>query len=116
MFKIVSKHLNFSGIICQNLDKNFEYVNEHKKIFEKEYKSLFEDYRGIDQGEKAKYVNDKLSNLPIHNKFKKIKILIKLEWILMVSRFSLLLFGTKNQIILKLEEDLFLNLIWPMFS
>ena len=46
-------------MIFQN-NKFLEYVNKHRKLFAKEFMSRFEDYRKIDQGEKAKYVNDNL--------------------------------------------------------
>ena len=42
------------------------YKNEHFKIFEKEYEDQFDDYRKENVDEKEKYINEKLSQLPIH--------------------------------------------------
>ena len=53
----------------------FEYENKHKKIFKKEYKSLFEDYRHIGHSESAKYVNNKLNKPPILDKLGKLDLI-----------------------------------------
>ena len=42
------------------------YKNEHFKIFEKEYEDQFDDYRKENVDEKENYINEKLSQLPIH--------------------------------------------------
>ena len=51
-----------------------EYINKHFKIFEKEYESQFDDYRDEDIDEKEKYINEKLSQLPIHQLIKQINL------------------------------------------
>ena len=43
------------------------------KIFEKEYENQFNNYRDEDVEEKEKYINEKLSQLPIHQLIKQIK-------------------------------------------
>ena len=40
------------------------------KIIKGEYDSQFKDYKDVNQVEKAKFVNYKLSKLPIHEKLK----------------------------------------------
>ena len=72
VFNTISTELKVSGNICEILDKYFEYVNKHEKVFKKEDKSRFKDYGDIDRGEKAKYVNEKLGKIPIHNKIEKL--------------------------------------------
>ena len=52
----------------------FEYVTKHQKLFAKEYMSRFEEYKDADQGEKAKFVNDKLSNLQTHSRPEKLDV------------------------------------------
>ena len=42
------------------------YKNEHFKIFEKEYEDQFDDYRKENVDEKETYINEKLSQPPIH--------------------------------------------------
>ena len=56
-----------------------KYKNERFKIFEKEYESQFNDYRNENIEEKEKYINEKLSNLPIQQLTNQIKI-IELLW------------------------------------
>ena len=56
-----------------------EYKNKHFKIFEKEYENQFNDYRDEDVEEKEKYINEKSSQLPIHQLIKQIK-LDELQW------------------------------------
>ena len=68
VFNIISTEIKVNGNICEILNKYFEYTNKHKKPFENEFDSQFEDHRDINQDEKAKYVNDKLSKLTIHKK------------------------------------------------
>ena len=43
------------------------------KIFEKEYEDQFNDYRDEELEEKEKFINKKLSQLPIHQLTKQIK-------------------------------------------
>ena len=50
---------------------NFLNIQINIKIFEDKYDSQSEDYRDINEVEKSKCVNDKLSKLPIHEKLQK---------------------------------------------
>ena len=65
IFNIISKEVDSNANICDILDIYFEYTNEQRKIIEDEYDSQFEDYRDINQEERTKYINDKLSKLSI---------------------------------------------------
>ena len=71
---IMSSELIVKGIVREILDKNFEYTSTHKKIFEKECDSNSEDFREINQDEKAKCVNNNLSKITIHNKLQKLNL------------------------------------------
>ena len=62
----ISKELNSNGKISEILDKYFEYTNKHRKIIEDDYDSQFKDYRDFEEEKRTKYVNNKLSKLPIH--------------------------------------------------
>ena len=56
-----------------------EYKNKHLKIFEKEYEDQFNDYRDENVEGKEKNINEKLSNLRLLKKTKRIE-LIHLLW------------------------------------
>ena len=68
MFNIISKSLDVNGNLCEIVDKYFKYTSKRRKIIEDKYDSQFEDYRENNQKDKEKYVNDKLSKLPLHEK------------------------------------------------
>ena len=72
VFNIMSQELGVDGNICVILDKYFEYTNKHIKTLEDEYDSQYKDYRDIDQEERTKYNNNKLSKLPIHEHLQKL--------------------------------------------
>ena len=55
------------------------YKNKHYINFEKENESKFSGYRDENLEEKEKYINEKLSDLPIHRLIKQLKIK-KLLW------------------------------------
>ena len=74
MFNVMSQDLGVDGNICDNLDKNFEYSNRHRKILENEYDSQFKYYRDIDQKERNKYINNQLSKLPLHEQLQKLNL------------------------------------------
>ena len=74
VFNNISKDLDVNGNICKTLDKNFEFTINHRKKIEDEYDSQVEDYRDIIQDEKAKYVNDKLSTLELHDNIKNLDL------------------------------------------
>ena len=48
--------------------------NKHFKNFEKEYENQVNEYRDEDVEEKEKFMNEKLSQLPIHQLKKQIKL------------------------------------------
>ena len=66
VFNVISTELNIYGNVCETSDKYFGFINKHRKVIEIEYDSHFEDYRDIDQEEKAKHVNHKLMKLTMH--------------------------------------------------
>ena len=68
----------FYGIF-DKIEAYMKYKNEHLKNFEKEYESNFTDYRDENVEEKQKYINEKLSDLAIHQLIKQLKI-IELLW------------------------------------
>ena len=72
VFNIISKELNVNGNICEILEKYFEFLNKYEKQYAKEFDSKYEDYRDIDQKEKAIYVNRKLNMLSIHKELSKL--------------------------------------------
>ena len=51
-----------------------KYKNEHFKIFEKEYEDQFDDYRKEKVDEKERYINEKLSQLGIHQLLKQLPL------------------------------------------
>ena len=79
ILKIISEELNVKGNIYDNIEAYLNFKNKYFKIFEKEYENQFSDYRHQDEEEKEKYINEKLSKLPIHRLIKQIK-LIELLW------------------------------------
>ena len=71
---IILKELDINGNKCEILDKYFEFTNKHRKIIENEYNSQFEDYKDIDHEGRKNYINNKLSKLTLHEKFKKLNV------------------------------------------
>ena len=49
VFNIISKELNVSGNICENLEKYFDFLNKYEKQYTKEFDSKYDDYRDIDK-------------------------------------------------------------------
>ena len=47
VFIIASKKVNVNGDICENLEKYFEFLNEHEKQNAKEFDTKYDDYRDI---------------------------------------------------------------------
>ena len=68
MFNNISKELNVNGndIVCEIIDKYFEYTNKQRKIIEDENDSQFNDYRDNDEEERTEHINKELNKLPIH--------------------------------------------------
>ena len=79
ILEIIKKELGVKGTVYNTIEAYMEYKNKHFKIFEKEYENQFDDYRDEDIDEKEKYINEKLSQLPIHRLIKQIK-LVELLW------------------------------------
>ena len=72
VFNNISKEFNVIGKISEILDEYFEFENKLRKIIQNEYGSQFKDYRDIIQGEKSKYINNKLSKLSLHKNLQKL--------------------------------------------
>ena len=77
--KIVSKELAVKRNTYEIFEEYLKYKKKHYEIFEKESEDQFDDYRNEDVEEKEKYINEKLSNLRLHNLIKRIE-LIHLLW------------------------------------
>ena len=65
IFKTISEELNVNGTKYEIIEKYVKYIKDIKSEYEKEYDSQFNDYRKINIKEKDKYINEKLSQLPI---------------------------------------------------
>ena len=74
ILEIINKELSVIGTVYNTIEAYMEYKNKHFKIFEKEYENQFNDYRDENVEEKEKYINEKLSQLPIHRLIKQMKI------------------------------------------
>ena len=79
ILKIISKELNVKGSVYDKIEAYMEYKNEHFEIFEKEYENQSSDYRNENIEQKENYINEKLSDLPIHQLIEQLKI-IELLW------------------------------------
>ena len=66
ILNIISKELNVEENTYEKIEAYMNYKNEHLKSFEKKYENQFDDYRDENVEEKEKYINEKLSQLPIH--------------------------------------------------
>ena len=74
ILKIISEELNVEGIVHDIVEGYMNNNNKQFKIFEKENEIKFSDYKPEDVEEKEKYVNEKLSDLPIHQLSRQLKI------------------------------------------
>ena len=76
VFNIISKELNVNGnaIVCEIINKYFEYTNEQRKILEDEYDSQFNDYGDNDEEERTEHINKELNKLPKHKKLQKLNL------------------------------------------
>ena len=74
ILEIINKELAVKGSVYDTIEAYVEYKNKHFKIFEKEYENQFDDYRDEDIDDKEKYINEKLSQLSIHQLIKQIKL------------------------------------------
>ena len=73
-FKNHIRRIKVKGNIYDIIEACLSYKNKPFKIIEKEYEINFNDYRDEDVEEKEKYINEKLSKLPIHQLIKQIKL------------------------------------------
>ena len=74
ILKIVSEELNVKRKIYDITEAYLNYKKKLFQIFEKEYENQFNDYRDEDEEEKETYINEKLSQLPIHQLKKQKKV------------------------------------------
>ena len=74
ILKIISEYLDVERNIYDFLEVYLKYLNKHFKIYENEYESKFNDYRDEKIEEKDNYINEKTSQLPIHQLIKQIKL------------------------------------------
>ena len=74
ILEVISKELCVKGNNYDNIEEYLKYKNKHFKIYEKEYKSNFDDYRDKDVEEKEIFITEKLSQLPIHHLLKQIRL------------------------------------------
>ena len=70
---IISEKLNVRRNFYDIIEAFFNYKNNHFRLIGKEYESKFDDYRNED-AEKEKFINEKLSKLPIHQLIKQMKL------------------------------------------
>ena len=70
ILKIISAELIVKGSIYDIIEAYLEYKNKYLKIYEKEYENQFNDYRHEDEEVKEKFINEKLSEIPIHQLIK----------------------------------------------
>ena len=73
ILKIISEELNVKCNLYDKIEAYMKYKNEHFEIFEKEHESNFSDYSYEDVEEKEKYINEKISDLPIHQLIRQLK-------------------------------------------
>ena len=74
ILEIIKKELAVKGTVYNTIEAYMEYKNKYFKKFEKEYENQFDDYRDENIEEKEKYINEKLSELRLHQLIKQIKI------------------------------------------
>ena len=72
VFNIISKKLNVNGNECEIIEKYFEFLKEHEKLYAEEFKSKYDDYRDINKKEKTNFINKKLNMLPILRELSKL--------------------------------------------
>ena len=78
--KVISHELNVRKENDYEIIEGYmNFKNHHYKLFEKEYESNFIEFRDDNVEEKEKYINEKLSELPIHQLIRQLKI-IELLW------------------------------------
>ena len=74
ILKTISEELHVQGNIYDIIEVYMDYKNKHFKVFEKGYENQFDEYRNEILEEKETFINEKLSNLPIHQLLKQLKL------------------------------------------
>ena len=74
ILKIISEEIDVKGNNYDIIEPYPNCKNKHFKIFKKEYENQFNDYGDEGVEEKEKFVNEKLSKLPIRQLLKQIKL------------------------------------------
>ena len=74
ILKFSNKDIAVKGTAYDTIEAYMEYKNKHFKIFEKEYEDKFDDCRHENVEEKEKFINEKLSNLRLHEIIKQIEL------------------------------------------
>ena len=74
ILNIISKELNVEGNTYEKIEAYMNFKNEHLKPIEKEYESQFDDYTDENEEEKGNFLNEKLSQLPIHQLLKQLSL------------------------------------------
>ena len=72
--KIISEELNVIGSIYDYIEAYLKFKNNHFELIGKENGNQFNDFRDADEGEKEKQINEKISQLPIHQLMKQINL------------------------------------------
>ena len=72
MFDFILTELGVKGDLCIILETHCKYVKDFGKLYENEFDSRYENYREIDQKDRAKDFRNKLSKLKIHGNVQKI--------------------------------------------
>ena len=94
MFNIVSTEIKNIGNIFEVLDKYFEYVNKHKEILKKDINLLSKIIEILIKVKQQNKSSISLVNYQYMTDEKNWN-LMKLEWIMMVIVYTLLLCGMK---------------------
>ena len=74
ILKIISEELNVTRNIFDIIEAYVKYKNNHLEIIKEEYENQFNNYRNEGVEEKEKYINENLSQIPIHQLIKQIKL------------------------------------------
>ena len=74
VLKTISEELNVKGSVCDKIEAYMKYKKHHEEIIKKAYESEFNDYRIIDEEEMNNYINEKLSEFPIHKLLQELNI------------------------------------------
>ena len=74
ILNIVTKELNVEGLTYEKIEAYMNYKNEQYKVFEKEYEDQFDEYRKENVDEKENHINEKLTQLRIHQLLKQLQL------------------------------------------